>query len=48
VVLDVGCGRGAYGESLVPFRRNFRILKGNVSKVIGIDLDKSAQDTPKG
>ena len=46
VVLDVGCGRGAYGEDSVRFRRNLQTLKGKVSKVIGIDIDKSAQDNP--
>lgn len=42
VVLDVGCGRGVHSEDLVQFRRNLRILKGKVSKVIGIDVDQAA------
>ena len=46
VVLDVGCGRGTYSASTVPFSRNLRILKGKVAKVIGIDVDESAQDNP--
>jgi len=46
VVLDVGCGRGAYSEDPVPYRKNLRILKGKVAKVIGIDVDQSAQDNP--
>lgn len=46
VVLDVGCGRGAHNEDPVPLRKNLRILKGKVAKVIGIDVDKSAQDNP--
>lgn len=46
VVLDVGCGRGAYGEDRVAFRRNLRILKGKVASVIGIDVDQDARDNP--
>lgn len=46
VVLDIGCGRGAYANSPVPFSRNLRILKGKVAKVIGIDVDIAAKDNP--
>lgn len=45
-VLDVGCGRGAYADDQVPIRRNLRILKGKVSKVIGIDVVHAAQYNP--
>ncbi len=45
-VLDVGCGRGAYGDDTVAIRRNLRIIKDKVKKVIGIDVDKSAGDNP--
>lgn len=45
-VLDVGCGRGAYANDQIPFRRKLRILKGKASKVIGIDVDQTAQDNP--
>lgn len=45
-VLDVGCGRGGYDEDSIPIRRNLRILKGKVAKVIGIDVDQSAQNNP--
>jgi SAM-dependent methyltransferase len=38
VVLDFGCGRGAYGEDPVRFRRELRILKGR-TRVIGVDVD---------
>ena len=44
VVLDVGCGRGVNNEDQVPFRKNLRNLKGKVAKIIGIDVDQSAQD----
>ena len=30
-VLDVGCGRGAYSEDRILFRKNLRILKGKVA-----------------
>ena len=46
VVCDVGCGWGQYVDDPVPFRKNLRILKGKVSKVIGIDIDHSAQSNP--
>lgn len=46
VVLDVGCGRGAYGEDPVPLRRNLRILKGKVAKVIGLDVDEDPHADP--
>ncbi|MBP8910930.1 MAG: class I SAM-dependent methyltransferase [Phycisphaerae bacterium] len=46
VVLDVGCGRGAYSEDSVPLRKNLRILKGKVAKVIGVDVDQAAKDNP--
>lgn len=46
VVLDVGCGRGAYDEDSVQIRRNLRIIQGKVSKVIGIDVDQDAQHNP--
>jgi len=46
VVLDVGCGRGEYADNTVAIRRNLRILKGKVAKVIGIDVDQSAPNNP--
>jgi SAM-dependent methyltransferase len=45
-ILDVGCGRGAYREDPVEIKRNLRILNGKVKKVIGIDIDETAQENP--
>ena len=45
-ILDIGCGRGAYSEDSVPLRKNLRVMKGKVSKVIGIDVDQGAQNNP--
>lgn len=45
-VLDVGCGRGAYQEDKVVLRRNLRILRGKVQKVIGLDPDPNAAGNP--
>lgn len=45
-VLDVGCGVGMYAEDPLPLRRNLRILKGKVARVIGIDVDPVAQNNP--
>lgn len=45
-VLDVGCGRGNYKNDSVSVRKNLRILKGKVSKVIGIDIDDTSINNP--
>jgi SAM-dependent methyltransferase len=45
-ILEVGCGRGAYSEDKVELRRNLRIFKGKVNKVIGIDVDINASRNP--
>ena len=46
VVLDVGCGRGAYCEDAVAYRRSLRVLRGKAARVIGIDVDQGAQVNP--
>lgn len=46
IVLDVGCGRGAYGEDHVNIRRNLRILKEKCGKIVGIDVDEGAKINP--
>lgn len=45
-VLDVGCGRGAYGEDPIPARRDLRILRGRVARVTGLDVDPQASTNP--
>ncbi len=46
VALDVGCGRGAYGEDPIPFRRELRILRGKCAHLIGVDVEASAAENP--
>jgi len=46
VALDIGCGRGEYGEDTVSFRKGLKILKGKCRKVIGIDVDNEARHNP--
>ena len=46
VVVDAGCGRGAYAEDPVRFRKNLRILRGKVNRVIGLDVDLAAKENP--
>jgi SAM-dependent methyltransferase len=46
VVVDYGCGRGAYGEDTVPARRDLRILRGKVKRVIGLDVDLAGEQNP--
>lgn len=46
VVVDVGCGRGAYADDPVPYRRSLRILKGKCAKVVGIDVDRNSSENP--
>lgn len=45
-VLDVGCGRGAYGTDQVLLRRNLQVLKNKVARVVGVDIDPCARDNP--
>jgi SAM-dependent methyltransferase len=45
-VVDFGCGRGKCAEDSIPFRRNLRIIKGKVSKVIGVDVDDVGRTNP--
>lgn len=45
-VIDVGCGRGAYGEDAIPIRRGLRILKGKARRVIGLDVDPAGESNP--
>lgn len=46
VVLDIGCGRGAYATDPVTVRRNLRVFKGRSHHVIGIDVDPAAAVNP--
>ncbi len=46
VILDVGCGRGEYGEDRVEVRRGLRIFKGKVARVIGVDVDEAGRTNP--
>jgi SAM-dependent methyltransferase len=46
VVVDYGCGRGAYGGDPVAYRRDLRILKGKAGKVIGLDVSPAGKDNP--
>lgn len=45
-LLDVGCGRGAYTEDELPMRRELRVFRGKVDKVIGLDVDEFAKNNP--
>jgi SAM-dependent methyltransferase len=46
VVLDIGCGRGAYAVDPVRVRAQLRVLRGKCRRVIGIDVDPQARDNP--
>jgi len=46
VVLDIGCGRGAFADDPVQVRRELRIFKGHCKRVIGIDVDARAKQHP--
>ena len=43
VVLDVGCGRGAFLSDPVETRRDLHVLKGQCRAVIGIDVDPTSE-----
>jgi SAM-dependent methyltransferase len=46
IVLDIGCGRGAYHEDKVVYRRDLRVLRGKVHEVIGLDVDPASKENP--
>jgi SAM-dependent methyltransferase len=46
VVVDFGCGRGAHRDDPVFIRRELKILKGKIQKVIGLDVDPAAEQNP--
>ena len=46
LVLDVGCGRGVYGDDGVSYRRRLRDLRGPGRRVVGIDVDPDAATNP--
>jgi len=43
VVLDVGCGRGAFLADPIETRRDLHVLKDLCQRVIGIDVDPSSE-----
>jgi len=45
-VADFGCGRGAHQDDPVRIRRQLRVLRGKVAKVIGLDIDPVARTNP--
>lgn len=46
VLVDIGCGRGAYGDDPVLYRRKLRIMQGKAARVIGLDVDPRAASNP--
>jgi SAM-dependent methyltransferase len=46
MMVDFGCGRGAYAGDPVPFRRDLRIFKGKVQRVIGLDAGDAGAENP--
>ena len=46
MVVDFGCGRGAHRDDPVVIRRELKILRGKVQKVIGLDVDPAAEENP--
>jgi SAM-dependent methyltransferase len=46
VLLDFGCGRGAFLENPVRLRKELRLFKGKVRKTIGLDIDRAGRLNP--
>ncbi len=46
IVVDFGCGRGAYQDDPIALRRDSRILRGRARQVIGLDVDPRASSNP--
>lgn len=45
-LVDFGCGRGEHHEDPLSLRRNLRRFRGRVARVIGLDVDASAERNP--
>jgi len=45
-LLDFGCGRGAYREDPIEIRKNLRIFKNRIARVIGLDVDQVGSSNP--
>ncbi len=46
VLVDFGCGRGAYAGDPIVFRRDLRVFKGKVRRVIGLDAGPAGVENP--
>jgi SAM-dependent methyltransferase len=46
VVVDVGCGRGAWTQDRVLVRRELRWMKGKCARVIGMDVSEAGRENP--
>lgn len=46
VVLDFGAGRGGHVGDVSPYRRDLRVLKGKVARVVGADVDPVVTTNP--
>lgn len=46
VVLDFGAGRGSHADDESVYRRELRLLKGKVARVVGADLDPVVTTNP--
>ena len=46
VLVDFGCGRGAYAGDPIAFRRDLRVFKGKVRRVIGLDAGPAGVENP--
>jgi len=44
IVLDFGCGRGAFMDDSVAIRRELRMLRGKCARVIGLDVDGAGRN----
>lgn len=45
-LVDFGCGRGAYRDDPLTLRRQMRIFRGKVARVIGIDASRAGEGNP--
>lgn len=47
ILLDLGCGRGKSEDNPSAYQRALQNFKGDVAKVIGIDVDPAGEENPK-
>jgi SAM-dependent methyltransferase len=46
IIVDVGCGRGAYLDDPIKYRLDLRLLRGKSARIYGVDPDPASAGNP--